>query len=328
MNRRDLQRVLHSLFSIAVLVTVITFPALAQQHPFGGVTVMDARNPEVGKALGLGGGQSKLLTLVAGDRSYVSFGADRSACNSWIRRVPGSPDTVILGDGDTWNFKGNPVAVTGEPRMMAKICPEVKLQRLDAKQAAIIKGNQRLVLPIIENYPILSIDWTDPSVSKFRVGGYGLGPVTKNDIPNMAKNLAQRSAALRYSQTGHLTGMTHGWEKNGRHFNVTATADVDRLVSDGRTDIVSLKYTVSSRAEPYLGQWQSIFQGLVQQYGSPSLVVDNTPGRGYPLAVIWAHDLYGRFIAGNSYSTEPCLQGITSKKYMLRPRAQFTDLYP
>ena len=161
--------------TLVLLSQASVVPGLAQTpHPFGGITVIESANYLFQAAVGIDlrvrdGRPLQLLLVVAGDRSYASvtktWRPGRPDCMTWVARDTGTPDQVVLGDGDAWMFtmrEGNTLSFA--PRM----CAEFRLQRLGPKRALFTKGDLRIILPIVASYPIASIDWSDPALSRFR----------------------------------------------------------------------------------------------------------------------------------------------------------------
>lgn len=307
-------------------------PGLAQEpHPFSGFTVMEIGNDAIHGAVGLNpgfpdGNITVLLTMIAGNQSYASitrggYGRFFPDCVTWIGQEEETPDQFVLGDGDGWRFREvYSVNTTEPPHGRAAnpsgvvVCAEFRLQRLGPKQVLFVKGDLRVVLPIVANYPILSIDWSDPSLSRFRINGYGLGRVTEDDIPKMYARPEPGRTAIEQPAMGRLKRLRIRSEADSGRVSVQALADVDRLISEGQAEIVWLTYSQLTQV-PFgkpgratnLGLTETFYETMLGRYGTPSAVFDGPPGSNGPIW-IWAHDLHGRFLSKEEDSNDPCLK--------------------
>lgn len=305
---------------LAFLALAWVPPGIAQEpHPFGGFTMMEIANSEINKALDIGellsrGGSSHLLTVIAGDRGYASVmnavlvagmrlqaAASKPNCSAWVSQEEGTPGQIVLGNGPSFRFMGSipsGVKILLYPEI---ICTEFSLERIGPKLARLTQGDLRVDLAIIANSPILAINWSDPSLTRYRINGYGLGSVSRTELPK----LYSTSGSKHYNtetEFGRLKWLDNGYTTTLPRNKARALADVDRLMSEGQAEILYLRYQYYDSAErpsPEL-----FYNSLQERYGTPSVMLGV---RGREPVWVWAHDLHGRFLSFEEDSDDPCM---------------------
>lgn len=327
---------------------------LAQDaHPFGGITLVNVVNTNVNDAVGIlhtrfgrqpGSSPADpdalwLLTVMSGNRSYASFnrsfgaGGHQANCMAWNKEQTESPGQFVHGDGDAWfDASAPPRQITNNPdpkrspaatrSRTSMTCAEFRLERVASNRIRFIKNDLRIDLPILANYPIVAIDWSDPSISRFRVDGYGLGEITESDIPG--KYVRPEPARLAYYApvAGNLKELRGGGYLDIGQVQVSAYADTDEFISEGKTEVLFLNYSLS-RAQN-LGTTEAVYEDLRDRYGTPSAeIVNRDPKRP---DLIWAHDLDGGLLSDDEDSDDPCLSNLADLNWAIRTRPRLSIL--
>jgi TonB family protein len=291
---------------LALLCLAGSAPAFGQDaRPFDGITLMVVHHEKIHEALSVnpgfrgdprkpGSGQpSFIMTVVSGDRGYASLtkGYDfRAKCMTFIQPDTLDGETIVIGSGNPEWISGREFGVVGVGGDR-KVCREFQLKRLSPDQALFKQGDLEFVLPITASFPIREIDWSSPLIDRFRHEPYGLGPVTINDVRRSFNDMDFSGAARIMDDYGQLRPLRQtGPNPSGGNWQITAIADVHRLRSEGRSEIV---YLYSQRTP----------SSIVKEFGPPSLEIMS----GGVLR-IWAHDLDGRLLKAETDSHHPCLE--------------------
>jgi hypothetical protein len=306
---------------VALVALFLAAPANAQEsHPFSGFTLMEIHDERIHQIVGINPGfaqgkSSLLLTLIAGNRGYASvtknYLQNWPDCMSWINPERGPEGQITVGQGDNWF----PFTETGlrieNAGPNGNICGEFTLQRLGPKQALFIKDDIRVIVPIIANFPVQAIDWSDPLIARYRINGYGLGPVTMKDFPDKFKSLSPGNEARKKPQFGRLKYLGIYLRAPGEPTRrVQALADVDRLLAEGQAEIVNLRFTgpiIPALPGERVASQEMTYQYLQDRFGTPSAEFGMQVGS--PIWV-WAHDLDGRFLSTETDKNDPCLSRI------------------
>lgn len=329
----------------------MTLNILAQEpHPFGGITLMRVDNSEVLDALTgadrsqRGSGSNRfLLTVVAGNQSYASAptGVPKQnastgsiSCLSWITAGPDASGQIVLGSGEAWHFRD-------ESRQLKNkyICAEFGLRRQGAKQAVFSSGNLRAVLPIVENFPIIPIDWSDPSISAFRFYGAGLGTVTLDEFVEMSNRSAPRGFSRaqiieqlqRQSQStekyaGALSRFALGWDTDDGNakINFSGLINIEQMISSGRAEVPYAMVGVVQK-KPLL---KTLFkEALIDRYGPPTASTGDPTGSRW-FTLIWIHDLQGRLITEDAGNNNPGVQSIVKYGFTTKSLYNKSDMGP
>lgn len=316
---------------VLLLTMTWALSGLAQEpHPFGGFTVMETTNEEIHQATGIGVGfrdwkPTLLMTLIAGDRGYASLTKGNDLiwpnCMTWVRKDEEKAGQIVAGKGEAWGLyhAGLKIEKAGPVK---NICGEFSLQRMGPKQAVFIKGNLRVVLPIIENFPVVSIDWSNPALSHFRIDGFGLGPISRREFSNIYGRPEQSRIAAEHPLIGRLKNFGYASLENNSRISVRALADLDSLFTEGETEIVRLSFTNTMIKDAHLGTEESFIEAMLERYGAPSMVLTPPPGQLQLLSHmswIWAHDLHGRFLSEGEDSNNSCIKNLKNNSLGLRP---------
>jgi len=257
------------------------------------------------------GKSTLLLTMIAGDRGYASiskgYDINWPNCMSFLSPDEGESSTITFGDGEQWAPTSYGLRVKNSgPRF--SICSEFEIQRLGPKQALFIKDDLRIVLPIIQNFPIRSIDWSDPLFEHYRIKGYGLGPITKKEHSEKFNDLSPGNAKRIVPEYGRLKRFSYYKKiKTGGHISVGALADLDRLFDEGQAEIAHLNYYGPIVPAGPGGKWpssESVYTHLHDRFGAPS--AEFGVRTGDPIWM-WVHDIDGRFLSRVDDRDDPCL---------------------
>jgi hypothetical protein len=335
-NRRYFSILLCS--SISVFL-VSNAPVLAQApHPFGGITLMKVDNGEVQAVLNHSG---YLLTVVAGGQSYVAGGRNVLAntssvnstnCVSWIGPERENSGELVVGNGEQWTYR-----TPTDGFRDREVCSEFTLRRLSAQQAIFARNSLRATLPIIGSYPIVPIDWSDPSISHFRLRGDGLGTITLDGVVEISnrgvarpfsraqviENL-QRESRMRAKFGGTLSAFRSSWtlDDDSAQISFNGLINVDRLIAEGQAEVPYARFLVTQKdLIP-----KSLFeQGLLTRYGPPTARLS---GEGLQkwFTLIWAHDLQGRLLTEDEGSIDAGFQALVDFGYSIRDLNERSDM--
>ena len=323
---------------------------LAQEaHPFGGITLMRVDNPDVLDAVkGVNRGQSKrpnefLLTVVAGNQSYASApNAELAAnarvggtgCWTWITAGPDASGQTVLGNGQNWRYRD-------ETRQLKDkyMCAEFSLRRQSAKQVAFSSNGVRATLPIVESYPIVPVDWTDPSISEFRFYGAGLGSITLQQFAEMTNRSSpqplsraqivdelRRQSRTSEKYAGTLSRLAARWETDDGNAKIdfSGLIDTERLISSGQAEIPYARYLVGQRKPLQKALFR---EALIDRYGPPTAHIGDPTGTQW-FTLFWIHDLQGRLVTEEAGINNPGVQSIVKYGLSKNYPSNNTDIGP
>ncbi len=327
------------------------FSAQAQQpHPFGGITLMRVENMEV---LNVVTGEKRdtsqrvndrfLLTVVSGNQSYASSpngivaassGGSGLGCLTWITSGPDAAGSIVLGNGPAWRFQDKSRKLKDKP-----VCAEYGLQRRGIKQALFTSNDLRTVLPIVENYPIVPIDWSHPSIFNFYFYDVGLGTLTMDKLVEMTNRSAKRPVAraqvvenfqrqnrTREKYAGTLSTFAASWTRDGGEINVkyTGLINSDQLISSGRAEVPYARLTIGRKTQIQ----KTLFQeALIDKYGPPTARVGDDTGNKW-FTLFWVHDLHGKLLTPEEGSADTGVQSMVKYGLVTKHLNNYTDMGP